>query len=448
VELVKPPCELIGDCRACPTETEWSAPDGATQLRRAPAANVWVTLVLIVLAFVFVLWDSLLAAAMVLRLPNNDYCRMYYSARAALHGEDMYGRNPSTPAQLNDDTVIDLWNLNPPHLHLLLLPLGALPRGAGVACWWAISLGCLVLSLRWIVAETGLELTPRVRQVGLVALLAFSGTNCMIGTGQLAFVLLLPLTLAWICARHGRWTRAGAALGMAISVKPFLLLLVPYLLVRRRWSAAASCGVALAACFAAGLLLFGIENHRSWLRCLESADSWAWLPMNASLLGMLSRTLSTTPYFCEAGAWGAEQIQCVFMTVGGVIAVASLIVVWRDRGAEEVDRSFALLLVASILVSPLGWAYYFWLPLGPVLAVVLAWRREGLDGAVGSRVGRCIFWAGLAGLFWPLQLFKLGQSSPWATVLVANVYFWTLLGLWFGLLLMYGTARDPRPGAA
>jgi hypothetical protein len=184
------------------------------------------------------------------------------------------------------------------------------------------------------------------------------------------------------------------------------------------------------------------------MRCLDSADSWAWLPMNASLLGMFSRTFSATPYFTEATTWSAEDIQRVFVMVGGVMALASLLVVWRDRGPGEVDRSFALLLVASILLSPLGWAYYFWLPLGPILAVVLAWRREGLDGAVGGRVGRCIFWIGLAGLFWPLQLFKLGQCSPWATVLVANVYFWTLLGLWLGLLLRYGTARDPRPGAA
>jgi hypothetical protein len=395
----------------------------------------WATLGLSVLAVLLLLWNVGLFCCLLVGMPQNDFCRMYYTAHAFWQGEDMYGRNPATPAKLDEDNSIDLWNLNPPHFHLLLLPLGALPPEAALACWWAMNFLCLCLCLRWIVREAGLELTPRARQLGLVALLGFSGTSTMILTSQLSLVLLIPITLAWIAARRGRWFRCGLWLGIALSVKPFLLLLLPYLVARRRWSAVLGCAGSALLCFALGFLVFGLESHLSWYRGLNVAVTWAWLPLNASLGGMLHRTFTENLYFTHAATLSAHDLRMLTIGLSGMAALLTVIFAWRDRSPLEVDRSFALLLTASVMLCPLGWAYYFWLPLGPTLALVTAWRRQGTPMGWRAIWSRRLFWIAFAGLFIPIQFLHVGQPLPLATVLIANLYFWATLGIWLGLLL-------------
>jgi hypothetical protein len=369
---------------------------------------------------------------------------MYYTAHAFWQGEDMYGRNPATPAKLDEDNSIELWNMNPPHFHLVLLPLGAMQPEAALACWWAINFLCLGLCLRWIVREGELKLTPRARQLGLVALLGFTGTATMILTSQLSFLLLVPITLAWIGARRGRWFRCGLWLGIALSVKPFLLLLVPYLALRRRWSAVVGCVAATLVCFALGLVVFGFDSHLSWYRGLNMAVTWAWLPLNASLEGMLQRTFAENLYFVHAATLSTHDLHLLSIVLGAVLALVTLLFAWRDCSPLELDRSFALLLTASVMLCPLGWAYYFWLPLGPTLVLITAWMRKGAPVGWREIWSRRLFWVAVAGLFCPIQILRLGQPFPLATVLIGNLYFWTILGIWLGLLLDSWAARTPR----
>lgn len=416
------------------------APAELPPLRLGAAAG---TVGLALLGFALVLWDALLFLALAVGLPQNDFCRMYYSGVLYWQGEDMYGWNPATPAKLDAYEKIQLWNMNPPHFHLIVLPLALLPRDLALAGWWGVNFVCLAYCLRLILRETGLQLTPRARALVVLALLGFTGTGAMILTSQLSLLLLVPLTWLWIDARNGRWFRAGLWLGVCLSVKPFLLLLVPYLLLKRRWSGLLATALGTAGCFALGLLVFGVESHRSWRAALGVADSWAWLPMNASVTGFFSRCFSETTYFEPLWPVPAEGIRLATLAVSAGLALLTLIVPARDNSPEAVDRSLALLLTASVLLCPLGWTYYFWLPLGPAAALVLAWRRRPATGM--TLWGRRLFWIAFVGLFWPIQLTGLFQPAPLPTLLIASAFFWTLLGLWLGLLLDgWGVARRPN----
>jgi hypothetical protein len=346
---------------------------------------------------ILVLWDVVLFITLLFGLPQNDFCRMYYATRAYWQGEDMYGWNPATPARLDDETAVDLWNMNPPHFHLALLPLGPLPREMALAGWWLVSFLCLSACLRWIIRETGLELTSRTRQLGLLALLGFTGTGAMILTSQLSFLLLVPVTRSWIEALRGNWRLSGLWLGVALSVKPFLLLVVPYLLLKRRWAAVLACGAATAACFGVGLTVFGLANHVSWYRGLGVAVTWSWLPLNAALAGMLSRTFSESASFTPVALLAAESIRALTLALSALIGALTLGMAARDHSPQEVDRSFALLLVVAVLLCPLGWTYYYWLPLGPVLALRV-WKRDGAEGRTGLW-GHRLFWLVFPGLF-------------------------------------------------
>ncbi len=243
------------------------------------------------------LWNLLLLVLLFQSMPQNDLGRPLLSTQAFLAGKDMYALNEVVVYHFNRDTVIHLWNLNPPHSHLLYLPLTVMPPGLALLVWCVLSGLCLYGSIRIIVSEIGIALTPRRMEWMALGLLAFTGTGAALITAHVSFLLMLAITLSWRDARHGRWGQAGAWLGLALSIKPFLLIFVPYLVLKRCWRGIASMGLTVGLAFLLGLLVFGPANHHSWLRVLSQADSWAWLPLNASLYGTLNRVLMKNPAF-------------------------------------------------------------------------------------------------------------------------------------------------------
>src|SRR2546427_3949261 len=146
-----------------------------------------------------VVWNALLFCVMV-QHNMTDFGKFYYSAVAFLQGQDMYGSSAAALAGMKE-----LRNMNPPHFHLLLLPLALLPAGLALALWGVASLLSLLISVRLIVREVGLALTPWQWRLGGVGLLSFIGTAGVFMTGQLALLLLLSITLALVEARGGRW---------------------------------------------------------------------------------------------------------------------------------------------------------------------------------------------------------------------------------------------------
>lgn len=384
--------------------------------------------------------NGLLLAIMIGMMPKNDFGRPLWSTIAFLRGADMYAANHAVSLQVNPDRAIELWNLSPPHFHLFLLPLALLPEGVALLVWCVLSGFCFYLALGFVLREIGLELTVRGRQWAVLGLLASSAMGAALVTAHVSFPLMLLMTLAWRDARHGRWTRAGACLGLGMSIKPFLLIFVPYLILSRRWRGAAAAGLTIGSFFLLGLAVFGVENHHSWLQRLSTAHSWAWLPMNASLYGMLSRALTDNPMFNSLARLDDNCIRTIWLCLGIPAGLLALIVSLTDSSEKQTDRAFGILLVSALLFSPLGWTYYFWLPLGPIASLAAGWWRDRLGPIGEEREGRSLWCrrlmlASAPGLFFPILLTTWGQPLPLATLLFGSIFFWSLLLVWLALIL-------------
>jgi Glycosyltransferase family 87 len=386
------------------------------------------------LAAVLTLWNAMLVILMVALMPANDFGRTFLSAVAFVHGQDMYAANASTPWWIND-TYLSLWNLNPPHFHALLLPLAWLPNNIALVVWLVFNGYCFYVALRVVVAEVQLKWTPLLCRCAVVGLLAFVGTGTALVTGHLSFLLFLLLTLAWRDARHGRWVRSAVPLALALSVKPFLLFVVPYYLWRRQGRAVVVLGATVAACYLAGLLIFGIANNRSWLERLAVADSWAWLPMNASLMGLLTRSFTPNVWSAHFGPLSPAAIKTIWLMLGIPLGLLSFAAAAPDRSPRGVDRAFGLLLVGSLLLSPLGWTYYFLLFLGPLVALAVSWRRQGALSAARWTWREKLLLASLPGLCVPVFFLELGQPSALASLFFASCYCWSLLLIWLALVI-------------
>jgi hypothetical protein len=393
----------------------------------------WKTAGLCVLAFVLVLYNAVNLGMMIELTPKNDFGRTFLSAVAFVQGHEMYGMNESIPWELEDGTILDLWNLNPPHFHLLLLPLVWLPIGVAQILWLSANAAGGYFAFRLIAREAQLTFTPDQRQLVLLGLLGFIGTASALITGHMSFLLFWLVTLSWHAARHERWTASGAWLGLGLSVKPFLLFLVPYFLWRKQWRGLAAMGTTVLLCVAAGFAVFGLENHRAWRHMLEVADNWAWLPMNASIMAFLSRTFTANPIFTPVAIASPDLLRTIWLSVGIPMGLLTYAAAFRDSSRRGLDRAFALMLVASLLLSPLGWAYYFWLPLGP-LALLLSDARQRSEAVCSPWTTRLLK-TSLIGLMYPLWWIGWYQPLPVGTVLISSLYFWGLLLAWLALLL-------------
>src|SRR5262245_3978113 len=77
----------------------------------------------------------------------SDFGKFYYAARAFLDGQPMYGPTPATATVLRPGLTIQLWDMNPPHFHLLILPLARLDPLPAILTWTALNAGALAVAI-------------------------------------------------------------------------------------------------------------------------------------------------------------------------------------------------------------------------------------------------------------------------------------------------------------
>ena len=354
-----------------------------------------------------------------------DFGIFYASVRNAVDGKGLYA--PLPPRRLSRHYTGQL-NLNLPHTNLFFLPLAFLSPRQGLAVWAIASL----LVFAWSTWASLRALRWRLPLVGWIALvvylLAWGPAAAFSLTLQLSFLLMGPVTASWLAAREGRSVAAGAWLGLAASAKPFLLLVVVYLALRRDARALRAFAVVSLLFVLAGLRRLRPAVVRG-LADAVAARGWASHYMNASLGGMVER-LFGHPYYAT----------CRRRRLGAVHPVADRVgrdcrdhpqgrrAPCRDRRPGE-DHAWAVVLLASILLSPLGWVYYLWIALWPVAATIghqQPWRQPSARD----------WWLvpGLCGWLWYRRMAAWGQPSPLATAVFASMYFWALLSLWWWCL--------------
>jgi hypothetical protein len=232
------------------------------------------------------------------------------------------------------------------------------------------------------------------------------------------WVMLPALFVALQAHRDGHLTRAGTLVGVLGSMKLFLLLLLPWFLLRGEWPAVRAALVALAASVALGILVFGIDAYAAWIAAVQASEWWAWGQLNASIAALTTRAFTDTPY------WMPVSTNVPARAIWVIIAVGLLFVTGERIGSASSDSGWALLLTTALLVNPLGWIYYLWWLL-PLFLVTGAGRFAACGAAFLTVPPWAVFSA---------------QPSRIATLTLGTAYVWGLLCLWISCLLLNARA--------
>ena len=301
-----------------------------------------------------------------------------------------------------------------PVFAVFVAPLSLLPPVAARAVWFGFSLAVLILFV-----NRALRLLPdrtvSDRVLVWVTILAMGKFYVReIGLGQSNLLLAVLALLALDASRRGREEWSGAALALATMVKPYAILFWPYLVVRRRYRAAAwFVGVLLA-----GVLLpavrYGFDGNVQLLQGLWSVVTTSTAPNlagqdNASIAGMWAAWVGVGPL---AG-------RLALVTAVALAAVCAWVLWKPGSGSLPAYLDTAVLLMLIPLLSPQGWDYV--LLLGTPAVMLLIDRWHSFVPAIRWALAVCLALVGLS--LWDVMGRELYRSFMMARVVSVCALF-------------------------
>jgi hypothetical protein len=217
--------------------------------------------------------------------------------------------------------------------------------------------------------------TPKNILASLVVinlLLFYFPTLMSLLMGQWPLFSFLFLAWAWLAWRDSRFALAGGILGALAGIKLFFGAFFLFFLARREWRASISFAAAGFTTVLLSVLALGPDSHLEYVRLLQGVN-WFSSGGNASSLGFFKRV------FGEPGndpLFHAPLVGSILGRVSSLLGAVILVVMARRRSGpgraeDQNDLAFSSCIVLMLLISPLGWIYYF-----PFLVIplVVAWR--------------------------------------------------------------------------
>lgn len=287
---------------------------------------------------------------------GGDLCQDVVAVHRMLRGQNPYVRLTACGPLA--------FSLHPPFSLLVVTPFAVWPVAVAGLLWDLTSLGMLTLALALIARELRLTLQPAYLALLLALLIFWPPLLDTLLEAQMSLALLLLLTLAWRWIRRERPALAGIALGLAAALRLFPALAALYFLLRRDWRALWGMAASFVAASLLALPFVGVNGYKSLVgnSVPNTSAAWGRSPHNASLWGFADHLI--------AGS-GAGRVGAVLVAA---YLAALAVVTWRNRGRASRADAVTLLMYspAMLLVSPLGWQYYFVFLLPPVILVAHA----------------------------------------------------------------------------
>jgi hypothetical protein len=256
-----------------------------------------------------------------------------------------------------------------PAFAVILTPLGYLAPEAAKVAWFAATFALLVVFIRQSIRAVPDRRAADAWLAWMAVLVMGRFAIRELTLGQ-ANLLLATLAMSALAAlRSARPALAGLALGAAVFVKPYALILLPVAV----WSGRARSTVAFALVVAAGLaapaLLYGWDGNlallHEWFRTVsETTEPNLLRPENVSLASTWAKWI------------GQSSTAAALAAASGIAVLAGVaIIAWRGRGGGAPVLELGLLLAAVPLLSPQGWDYMLLLALPVVLVTLDRWRE-------------------------------------------------------------------------
>jgi hypothetical protein len=256
-----------------------------------------------------------------------------------------------------------------PAFAMLAIPLSLIPLPAAKTLWLVASAGLIGVLL----AVSGALLPSRRKPPGIllaitVAVMAkFYGHELVLGQVNLLLAVSV-LAAVQLLGRHE--AGAGLLIALAVVIKPYAVVFVPWLGALRAWRPLASALAGIGAALVVPALVYGVEGtialHRDWWTTVTSSTAPNLLnPDNVSLAAMYAKWIGP----------GDRARMLAAVSTLGLLGVAAAVFAARRPVTAPEGLEAALLLTLMPLLSPQGWDYVF-LVSTPAVMYAINYDRE------------------------------------------------------------------------
>jgi len=341
-----------------------------------------------VVLVLFALGSVFLMAAQVYheKFAYNDFSVYHLAAQRVLAGEDLY-------RPVEDGFYRYLYS---PTGAMFFIPISFLPLPVAKVVYWYGLTGLVLVGLygTFALISSDIRNEPPAR-VNTLLLLAgvILGVHIQreILLGQVNHILLvLYLGLIYAFA-NGRRILLAAIWSASLFIKPFGLIFLPYLVLRRRWADVGLCAAFAGLLFAAPLLFYSPAGYRVQLQGqmveieAELMEKQGMLDAgNHTVFSVLARYTPLKLVTFRPAVSAAYQAM--------VLAGVALVLAWMIRRGTGIERGYLLdFAVLTACIPLLAFTSYNAFGFGQVMVCLLLYRFGSL-----TRAERVVAVAGFA----------------------------------------------------
>ena len=256
-----------------------------------------------------------------------------------------------------------------PTFALIMVPFTWLPPQVAEVTWFA-----LTVAMAWMFLWLSLEALPERRSSARLLFwltLLFNGKFLVkeLAFGQFNLLTALCLLGAVMAAQRGRGAAAGAAIAAGVFVKPYALIMVPWLAWTLGWRPLVVFAVLLAVGLALPAAVYGWNGNLTllseWYRTVSDTTA-------PNLMGL--ETMSFGSMWAKWLTPGPTASQMAMVSSVCIVAVGGLIMLRRKNVPEPnyLEGAYFFLLVP--LLSPQGWDYVLLIALPAYMLIVDRFR--------------------------------------------------------------------------
>jgi hypothetical protein len=257
-----------------------------------------------------------------------------------------------------------------PAFAVLAIPAAMLPLPAAKAIWFGISVALIPVLLALSIGLLPTRHRPAwtLALITFVLMAKFYGHELVLGQVNGLFAVMVIAGVQLVAS--GRPVAAGLLFALALIIKPYALMFLPWLAAGRAMRALAVAAAGLLTALVLPMPLYGWQGtvalHRDWWRTVTESTAPNLLNAdNVSLAAMYAKWIGT----------GGLSAALAVATGAALLAVVAFAFVRRPERLRAEGLEAALLLTLIPLLSPQGWDYVF-LIATPAVVFFVNYDRE------------------------------------------------------------------------
>lgn len=361
-------------------------------------------------------------------LKGTDFLHLYTlgSLATAHRGADLYNTNAQAALaaqRVPQAAGIRYLPLYPPQVSIFFAPLAHFSYGWALVLWWgcsAVIYGICCFSV-WRACPS---LRNYARTVVILAM-AYPAFFHLIAWGQTSALALACFTLAFFLLRDRHEFVAGLVLGCLI-FKPQLGIAAAIVFVSvGAWKTVLAATLSAAGQLALGVLYYGIEPFRHWIRLLWNVG--AVLPL---LEPKPYQTHSLRTFWSMLLPWPRLSLALYLLSAAFIVGLT--IASWRRSQAVPLPLRYSALLFATVLVAP-HLTVYDLVILAPAFLLLADWIVAHPITDSTRRLGSLLY------LTYMLPL--IGPFARWTHVQLS------VIAMTSALCMIWQIGRERKPSA-